>query len=167
VSADLSEKRPLQWLPLVVAIAATCAVAGIGRLLTELGPWYFALKKPWWQPPDWAFGPAWTIIFAFATAAAYKAWTATRDSAFRTRVVLLFLLNGALNVTWSWLFFTQRRPDWALVEVAIFWLSILALMIITARRARAAAYLLLPYLAWVSFAACLNQTVAALNAPFG
>lgn len=163
----MSDKRSVQVVPLVIAIAATCAVAGIGRLLTELGPWYFALKKPWWQPPDWAFGPAWTIIFAFATAAAYKAWTASQEGAFRAKVVVLFLLNGALNVTWSWLFFTQRRPDWALVEVAFFWLSIVALMIVTARRARTAAYLLVPYLAWVTFAAYLNQTVAALNAPFG
>lgn len=163
----MNGKRPVQVLPLVVAIAATCAVAGIGRLLTELGPWYFALKKPWWQPPDWAFGPAWTVIFGFAAAAAYKAWIATSDGAFRSKVVGLFLLNGALNVAWSWLFFTQRRPDWALVEVAFFWLSILALILITARRARTAAYLLGPYLAWVTFAAYLNQTVASLNAPFG
>jgi len=84
----------------------------------------------------------------------------------REWVIGLFALNGFLNVLWSLLFFALKRPDWALVEVALLWLSILLLIIVFWRFVKPASLYLVPYLLWVSFAAFLNLTVVRLNGPF-
>jgi tryptophan-rich sensory protein len=97
---------------------------------------------------------------------AVSAWRATRDRGQRGWVIGLFALNGCLNVLWTTLFFTVKRPDWALVEVPLLWLSILAGILMFWRWSRTASYYLVPYLVWVSFAAFLNWTVVRLNAPF-
>ena len=148
------------------AAAAALCIALLGGLATEIGPWYQALKQPAWKPPDWAFGPAWTIIYACSALGGAKAWLAG-DAAGRRAVVLAFAINGVLNVVWSLLFFRLHRPDWALMEVGLLWLSVLALVIVCGRRSREAGLWLLPYLAWVAFAATLNAAVVQLNGPFG
>lgn len=156
-----------EWLPLLVAGTAALVVAAMGGFATEIGPWYRALRKPSFQPPDWAFGPAWTVIFGLAAVAGARAWEAAPDAATRTLVVVLFAVNGVLNVAWSLLFFRLRRPDWALIEVAALWLSILVLIVALWPFAPHGAQLLIPYLVWVSFAAVLNWATARLNRPFG
>jgi tryptophan-rich sensory protein len=151
-----------------IAAAAGCAllVATAGGLMTELGPWYHALRTPSWKPPDWLFGPAWTLIFTTATLSGISSWRTAPDRGFRRGTVLLFGLNGVLNVLWSALFFRLQRPDWALWEVGFLWLSILWLMLRLWRPSRTASLLLLPYLAWVAVAATLTFSVVQLNAPF-
>lgn len=146
-------------------IGAT-AVALLGMVLTDLGPWYQALVQPPWKPPDPWFGPAWTLIYTLAGAAAVKAWVAAAPGPARRALLGAFLLNGVLNVLWSGLFFTARRPDWALVEVVFLWLSVALLIVVAGRLAPAAAWLLLPYLLWVGFAAALNLAVVRLNPAF-
>ena len=142
-------------------------VAGAGAFLTELSPWYRALRKPSWQPPDWLFGPAWTVILALASVSAYPGLAATRRTATAgCWSMALFVANGVLNLLWSPLFFKLRRPDWALWEVPLLWLSILVPIVLLAPISRTASLLLLPYLLWVSFAAFLNLTIVRLNAPF-
>ena len=153
--------------PIVVAAIAAVLVATTGGLLTEIGPWYFGLAKPPWQPPDWAFGPAWTVIFALCAVAGALAWREARTPAARGLLVGSFAANAVLNVTWSYLFFTMRRPDLALAEVALLWLSVLALIVIAGRIVPRAGWLLVPYLAWVSFAAFLNYTIVRLNPGIG
>jgi tryptophan-rich sensory protein len=155
---------------ILLGVLAACwglAVALIGAWLTELSPWYYALRKPSWQPPDWAFGPAWSVILALASVALYLGWRDAPDAGTRALIVALFVANGVFNIFWSPLFFTWRRPDWALLEVPLLWLSILAPMIVMAPFSRAAALLLLPYLLWVSFATVLNVAIVRLNRPFG
>ena len=154
------------WKPVLIAAAVAIFIAGLGGTLTDTGPWYQDLRKPPWQPPDWLFGPAWTLIFALATVSAVHAWRNTRNRVQREWVIGLFALNGFLNVLWSTLFFALRRPDWALIEVVFLWLSILLPIMLFWRRAMPASLYLLPYLAWVTFAAFLNFTVVRLNAPF-
>lgn len=154
------------WGPAIVAAAAVFVVAGAGGLATDIGPWYRSLRLPSWQPPDWAFGPAWTIIFALTAIAGLTAWRATPDAAARRWLLVAFAVNGALNVLWSVLFFKMRRPDWAFWEVGALWLSIAVLVLLARRSSRRAAWLLVPYLAWVTFAATLNLEVVRLNAPF-
>ena len=149
----------------LVAAGAAIAVAVLGSLGTDLGPWYRALKQPAWKPADVWFGPAWTLIFALTAWAGARAWLRTTTVPERRRVLWAFGVNGALNVLWSWLFFRWRRPDWALVEVVPFWLSIVVLVAVVRRFDRAAALLLVPYLAWVTFAAALNAAVVRLNPP--
>jgi tryptophan-rich sensory protein len=155
-------ERPVHWV--VAGFVAVC-VAGLGGALTNIGEWYFDLAKPSWQPPDWLFGPAWTLIFICAVFAGVKGWRAAGNSRTRTLLLLLFLANAVLNVLWSLLFFHRQRPDLALLEVPLLWATILALIVLLWPRSRAAAVLLLPYLAWVSFAAVLNFTIVQLNQP--
>jgi translocator protein len=154
------------WKPVLIAATAALLIAMLGGTLTDTGTWYQSLKKPSWQPPDWLFGPAWTLIFALATASAVHAWRDAHSRAQREWVIGLFALNGLLNVSWSLLFFTLKRPDWALIEVVFLWLSILLPIIFFWRFSRPASLYLLPYLVWVSFAAFLNLTVVGLNGPF-
>jgi translocator protein len=148
-----------------VAALAAAAVAALGTSVTDLGPWYQSLRKPSWQPPDWLFGPAWTVIFALTALAGALAWNAAPDGIARTRLLALFALNALLNVLWSELFFRLQRPGWALAEAVLLWLSVLLLVFSAGRHSRSAGWLLVPYLAWVSFAAALNLAVLHLNQP--
>jgi tryptophan-rich sensory protein len=155
----------MTWTIIVAALAAI-AVNAIGALVTEIGPWYRSLRKPSWQPPDWLFGPAWTLILGLAAWAGVVAWEHAPDAAGRTRVIALFAANATLHIFWSPLFFRWKRPDLALREVVFLWLSILALIIGLAPFSTTASWLLAPYLAWVTFAAWLNLTIVRLNGPF-
>ena len=150
-------------MPFIVALAIAIVVEFVGGALTRLDSWYAALKKPPWQPPGWAFAPAWTVLFILIGVSAGLAWQAAAESA-RPAVVAAFLVNAVFNMAWSGLFFTLRRPDWAFYEVLPFWVSIAALIAVVWPVSQTAGLLLLPYLAWVAFAAFLNWTVARLNA---
>lgn len=131
-----------------------------------MGPWYQALEKPAFNPPDWLYAPAWTVIYGLCVLAAVFGWRASRTSKVRAWLMTLFFFNAALNILWSALFFTFRRPDWALAQVITLWLSVLALVVFFARFSPRSSALLLPYLAWVSFAAYLNYQIVVLNGPF-
>jgi benzodiazapine receptor len=149
-----------------IAAAWGVVVAAAGGLLTELSPWYYTLRNPAWKPPDWLFGPAWTIILALASYAAWLGWENAASPAQATLVCALFVLNGLLNMGWSLLFFKRRRPDLALIEVAFLWASILALVVVLAPISGRASLAMLPYLVWVSFASVLNAAIARANRPF-
>ena len=151
----------------IVAALSALALAGAGGLLTEVGPWYRALRKPRLQPPDWLFGPAWTLILGMAAAAGVLAWQGAPDGLAHVRIVILFAVNALFHLLWSPLFFKFKRPDWALIEVAFLWASILALAIGLSPYSTAASWLVVPYLVWVSFAAWLNFAIVDLNKPFG
>lgn len=153
--------------PLAVAFVLSYATAGIGGALTDLGPWYYALRQPDWKPPDAVFGIVWTTIFTLCALSAWLAWRAADTATLKRRVLGLFGLNAVLNILWSALYFKLQRPDWALIEVAFLWLSIAALVVGLWRLSRWASALLLPYLAWVSVASALNLSTVQLNGPFG
>lgn len=157
---------PRRLVPVLVAAGAALAVAGLGALMTDLGDWYRQLEQPAWKPPDWLFGPAWTLIFGFAATAGVAAWRQAPDKASREWLLALFALNGFLNVLWSLLYFRLRRPDWALLEVGLLWLSVLLLILVLGRYCRQARWLLLPYPAWISVAGALNWGTVQLNRPF-
>ncbi len=150
-----------------VTAAASVVVAIAGAVLTETGPWYDALRKPSWKPPDWAFGPVWTTIFVLATISAALAWEAAETPSARTAVVVVLVINAILNIAWSGIFFKLRRPDWALGEVALLWLSILSLIVVLGAISGLAGLLMVPYLVWVSVAAFLNFRIVQMNRPFG
>jgi len=112
------------------------------------------------------FGPAWTLIFALAALAGVLYWRHRANRNEGLQIIAAFALNAFLNTLWSLLFFRLKRPDWALDEVGFLWLSIVLLIVLLFRGSRPAAWLLLPYLAWVSFAAVLNWKIVQLNMPF-
>lgn len=156
----------MSWT-VVVAVGCLVALLAAGGLATEVGPWYRDLRKPSWNPPDWLFGPAWTVILGLATWAGVLAWDAAPDSVARTRVAVLFGANALLHFLWSPLFFKWRRPDWAFVEVWFLWASVLALAVGLWPYSQLAGWLMVPYLLWVTFAAYLNYVIVQLNRPFG
>jgi tryptophan-rich sensory protein len=155
------------WPAFAIAFVASLAIAGVGGALTELSPWYFALKQPAWKPPDFAFGIIWSTIFTLCAFSAASAWTHAYTTVRKQRVLVLFLLNGALNMLWSLLYFKLHRPDWAMAEWALLWLSVLSLVLGLRGYGRIASWLNVPYLLWVSVAGLLNWQTIVLNGPFG
>ncbi len=151
---------------MVIAGAGALLVAALGMTITEVGPWYHHLIEPRWAPPDAMFGVAWTIIFALTAIAGVTGWRAMPTQRGRDLLIGLFALNGFLNVLWSLIFFRLHRPDWALIELLVLWLSVLALVLVTWRHSIVGAVLLLPYLGWVTFAGYLDMTIVRLNGPF-
>jgi tryptophan-rich sensory protein len=164
---SVSPSRRARRRALLAAAGAALAVAGLGALSTDIGPWYHGLAEPPWKPPDVLFGPVWTAIYALTAIAGVRAWECAPEGAARRALLALFAGNAFLNVLWSLLFFRMRRPDWAFFEVGLLWLSILLLVVVLVRHSRLSALLLVPYLAWVGFAGVLNLAVVRLNGPFG
>ena len=160
-------KQPVPDTHTIAAILWAVILGGAGGLLTTIGPWYRNLKKPPWQPPDWLFGPAWTLILGFAAWAAILAWDGAADDAGRTTIIVLYVINFVCHLLWSPLFFTFRRPDWSLLEVVFLWASVLALCICLRPFSVLASWLIVPYFIWVSFAVILNLFIVRLNGPFG
>jgi tryptophan-rich sensory protein len=153
-------------VPVAIAAVAALLVAGVGSTMTDTTGWYETLNKPGWNPPPAAFGLIWTVVFALIAAAGVAAWRATPDSDSSDTLIGLFALNGFLNVTWTVLFFQLHRPDWAMNELALFWLSIVAMIVVFGRYSRTAAMLLMPYLVWVTVAGALNWQIIQLNPAF-
>jgi benzodiazapine receptor len=153
-------------LSITIAVVTTLLVLGVGGWMTTVGPWYENLCKPSWNPPNWIFGPAWTVILGLAAWSGVLAWTNASTGVEELRVIVLFGVNILFHMLWSPLFFNLRRPDWALIEIPFLWLSIIVLMVGLAPLSPASAWLLLPYLLWVTFAAFLNLTIVRMNRPF-
>jgi len=154
-------------IPYLVAGGIAVVVALLGAVATDIGPWYRSLHKPRWQPPDWLFGPAWTLIFALLAFAGGIAWNRAESAERLSLVVLPFAVNLVLNAAWSFLFFRLRRPRLAFREVLILWASIVWLAVSLWQVSNTAGLLVLPYLLWVSFASVLNRTIIQLNPQVG
>ncbi len=152
---------------IIIAIIWAVLLGGAGGLLTTIGPWYRNLKKPSWQPPDWLFGPAWTLILGLGAWAAILAWQGATDDVGRRAIIIMYVVNFVCHFLWSPLFFTRRRPDWSLIEVVFLWASVLAMCIGLRQFSVLASWLIVPYFIWVSFAAILNLYIVRLNGPFG
>jgi len=150
------------WEPYAIVAAALVATGLVGMRVTDIGPWYQALNKPSWQPPDWAFGPIWTTIYVFIGASVGRVWPLLGADE-RVPFVVLMIVNAALNIAWSYLFFKRRRPVWSLIEIVPLWLSILAIAVFVARHDALAAWMIAPYASWVLIAGWLNFTMVRMN----
>lgn len=159
----------MDWTFAIIAAAWAIILGGAGGALTDIGQWYRDLKKPHWQPPDWLFGPAWTVILGLAGWSFYVGLDAASTAEARAVVYALFGANFVLHFLWSPLFFKLRRPDWALAENMLLLSSVTALMVVLPRVVgdSFAGWLNVPYFTWVSFAFLLNWKIVKLNAPFG
>ena len=145
----------------VVSLALTFGAAWLGARFPP-GEWYRGLAKPAWNPPNSVFAPVWTVLYTLMAAAAWLVWL--RHGLVATLIPLvLFVIQLLLNSAWSWLFFGLHRPGTALVEIVVLWTVILATLISFWRLAPLAGVLLVPYLAWVSFAAVLNWSIWRMN----
>ncbi len=126
------------------------------------GEWYTMLKKPSWNPPAWIFGPVWSSLYTMMAVAAWLVWKRGGFAAQR-RPLRLFLVQLALNGAWSPLFFGLHWPGVAFAEILLLWLAIVTTLTAFRPVSRVAAWLLAPYLAWVTFAAVLNFMLYRLN----
>jgi len=142
-----------------------CQLAGfIGSLFTApaIPNWYASLQKPSFTPPSWLFSPVWIFLFVLMGLTLYILWQA--DSKKEAKIALLFFaLQLILNMLWSVIFFGLRSPMWAFIEIIILWLAIFLTIWKSLKVSKAAGYLLLPYIIWVSFAAILNCSLWKLN----
>lgn len=150
-----------RWLALGGWLLLCLGAASMGALFMP-GDWYAALEKPSWNPPGWVFGPVWSTLYAMMAVAAWLVW---RQGGFarQRRPLGVFLAQLALNALWTPLFFGLQRPGLAFAEIIALWLAIAWAIAAFWRVHRVAAWLLAPYLAWVSFAAVLNGTLWRLN----
>jgi tryptophan-rich sensory protein len=146
---------------LIISLLLVAAVAAIGGRALP-GTWYAQLVKPDWTPPDWIFGPVWTLLYILMAVSAWLVW---RKAGFRSAapVLAVYLCQLILNGLWSWVFFNWHRIGWALIDIAALWATILTTVIAFWRIRPVAGGLFLPYLAWVSFAAILNFELWRLN----
>ena len=137
------------------------SAASLGALFMP-GEWYATLKKPSWNPPGWIFGPVWSALYTMMAVAAWLVW---KRGGFATQrhPLALFLVQVVLNAAWTPLFFGLHWPGLAFAEITLLWLAIAATLAAFRDVSRPAAWLLAPYLAWVSFAVVLNFTLWRLN----
>ncbi|MCK0206553.1 tryptophan-rich sensory protein [Starkeya koreensis] len=157
--------KTLSFFRLVLAVGLCLAVGAVGSLATtpKIPTWYAGLAKPSWTPPDAVFPIAWTTLYVLMAVALWRLWQLHAPSPERRRAVSLWFLQLVLNALWSPVFFGMEAPRAALAVVLALWLAIAATIWASARIDRMAAWLLAPYLAWVSFATALNAAIVALN----
>lgn len=148
-----------RYISLFVFLVLTTLVASIARAFPP-GEWYSELIKPDWTPPNWLFGPVWSILYLLIAVAGWLVW---RSKGFGL-ALLFWFAQLALNGMWSYFMFGENRIDTAMIDVSLLWLSIVGFMVFSWRISRLAVVLFVPYLAWVSFAAALNFALLQLNA---
>lgn len=154
-----------EFLKLIGAMVACEAIGSVGTIFTipSIPTWYATLVRPSIAPPNWIFGPVWTTLFALMGIAIYIIWRKGLDRKDVQMALGIFAGQFVLNVLWSVLFFGLHNPAWSLVGIIVLWIAILATIISFWRISRTAAWLLVPYIAWVSFAAYLNFQFWILN----
>lgn len=158
------ESSFFQWVVLALFLILCLGTAGLGAAVTNLsvGTWFAALEKPPWNPPNWVFGPVWTTLYVGMAVAAWLVWR-RRGFADVSLPLFLFGVQLFLNSAWSVLFFGMRNPGIAFADILLLWLAIAATIVAFGRVSTLAAILLVPYLAWVSFATVLNWSIWWLN----
>jgi tryptophan-rich sensory protein len=150
----------------LAACILICEFAGIiGSVFTypNITTWYAGIQKPWFNPPNWIFGPAWTILYALMGIALYLVWKKGFEKKESRIALSVFVAQLALNTLWSLLFFGAKNLGLAFAEIIIMWFAILANIILFYRIDRRAGLILVPYILWVSFASLLTYSVWVLN----
>ncbi len=160
------ERRPgngVSLLVLFVFLIVTLATGFVAGHLTaaNIASWYNGLVKPSFNPPNWVFAPVWTVLYVLMAVAAWRIW---RLAGWRAKGLALWLIQLALNFSWSVLFFVNHAPGAALADLVVLWVAIFATMVSFGRRDKPAGWLMIPYLCWVTFAGVLNVWVWQLNA---
>jgi tryptophan-rich sensory protein len=154
------------FLRLIGCLAFVLGVALANGNVTypEIPTWYASLTKPWWTPPDWAFPLVWSVLYLMMGVSLWLLWDRSADAHRRRRAITLFLVQLALNAAWSPVFFGLHNTRAALVIIVLLAVAIAATILAAWRTQRTAAWLLVPYLAWVLYATTLNAGIVARNA---
>ena len=153
------------WMKLIISIAVPLAVGFSSSLFTrpEIDSWYKTIQKPDWQPPNWLFGPVWTTLYILMGIALYLVWKSNVQESKKRPAIILWTIQLVLNFFWSFIFFRLHQLGLALAEIIVLWIFILLTIFSFARINKLAAWLLVPYISWVSFASILTYTIYQLN----
>lgn len=149
-------------LLILIAFGAASFSAAASGAIFRPGEWYRQLDKPKWRPPDWLFAPVWTVLYATIAMSGWLVWRGAGSTG-AALPLTAYAVQLILNAAWTPIFFGLRRPDLAMIEIVVLWVSILATIVLFHLVKPTAAWLLLPYLAWVSFACALNFSVWRRN----
>lgn len=160
----MSKASKIFKLILAVAVCQGAGLAGSLFTAPAIEGWYASLEKPSFNPPNWVFAPVWTMLFLLMGVSLYLVWSRQAESRGvmgkkKRTALLIFAVQLALNIFWSILFFGLQAPMYAFVEIIILWLAIFLTVVSFFRISKLAAYLLLPYILWVSFAVVLNYSL--------
>jgi len=154
----MKKKKRIDWKVLIVSIVVVYVVAFVGGLFTSSAvnsEWYNSIK-PAVTPPNWVFPVVWNVLFFLIALSLYFSWVNSKTVNIKKNVAIVFGVNFFLNVFWSVLYFGLKSPSYAFIEIFFLWASIVSMIYTTYRIDRKSAYLLVPYLLWVSFAVVLN-----------
>jgi translocator protein len=133
--------------------------APLAGMFSPPGDWYASLAKPSWNPPGWIFGPVWTVLYLAMSVAAWLVWRRLGWC----RPLWIYLAQLLLNAAWTPIFFGAREIGWAFAAIVALWAAVLFTVAAFLRVSKTAGWMLVPYLAWVSFAAALNFTLWRMN----
>lgn len=152
-------------MKLFISILIPLMIGAVAGLFTSSGVngWYAVANKPWFNPPNWIFAPVWTGIYIMMGIAFFLIWRAEADKTIKKTAMILFAVQLTLNFLWSFIFFKMQQPGWALAEIIWMWLMIFFTIIWFGKISSTAAWLMVPYICWVSFAAVLNYSIWQLN----
>ena len=149
---------------LIVAVLFTLVFGGLGGIVTapEIATWYALLNKPSFNPPHYLFGPVWTLLYLLMGVSLYLIWKQPTSSV-KTKSISLFFMQFFFNFCWSFIFFKFHQTGWAFAEIIVMWIFILLTIVAFSKLNTVAAWLLVPYISWVSFASLLNFMIWKLN----
>jgi tryptophan-rich sensory protein len=156
-------------ISLVFCVSICLAVGGLSGYATQssITTWYLALNKPFFNPPNWIFGPVWTLLYIFMGIALWLIWNSEikspEDNKTRSKAIIVFVVQLFLNFLWSILFFGMKSPFFALIDIVLMLIAITITIIIFRKINTKTTWLLVPYFAWVSFATLLNASILVLN----
>lgn len=155
----------IEILPLIVSLAVCFLAAAVGSVFTTgaIDTWYESLNKPVFNPPNWIFGPVWSLLYLLMGISLYLVWITKANKMARRKGIIFFFIQLVLNLLWSILFFSLKSPTAAFVEIIILWILIFLTIKNFLQISKSAGRLLFPYLAWVSFAVILNLSIILLN----
>lgn len=149
----------------IVSVVLPVAVGGVGGFFTSssANDWFTTINKPSFNPPSWLFAPVWTTLYILMGIAFFIVWIKTAKRTLKQKAIFFYFVQLALNFCWSFIFFYAHETGWALVDITLLWLMILVTIIYFSKISKPAAWLLVPYIAWVSFATALNFAIWQLN----
>ncbi|HNU87138.1 MAG TPA: tryptophan-rich sensory protein [Ferruginibacter sp.] len=152
-------------MKLIISILVPLLVGAFSGFFTSSGVngWYATASKPWFNPPNWIFAPVWTALYILMGIALYLVWKSGADIRLKQTAIILFAVQLILNFFWSFIFFKLQLPGWAFAEIVLMWVMIFITILWFGKISAAAAWLLVPYISWVSFAAVLNYAIWKLN----
>jgi translocator protein len=149
----------------IISLLIPLAVGFVSGLFTRnsVDTWFTTINKPWFNPPSWVFGPVWTLLYLLMGVAMWLVWKHKGDETQKKRALYLYAVQLVFNFFWSIIFFHFHEPGWAFAEIMALWVLILLTIFAFAKVNKTAAWLLVPYISWVSFAAILNYTIWRMN----